>query len=167
MLICGVDPGTGVRSPTGFAIIETQTREIKCSTTFTSALIEPAHKLKDISEQLEFELSSLNPDERVTVYIESFVMNSKPGETLARLTGALMKAVPYWFKVRFVHNTTVKRLVAGIGNGDKKMVAAGVLSWFERNEKSAQIVNELIEQEAWDQLDALAIAIAGLMRDTQ
>lgn len=165
VLVCGVDPGTGKSSPTGFAVIDPLTRDIIFVTTFTSSLVEPAHIIKDISEQLEVELNQIDPDINVWVYIESFVMQSKAGETLARLTGSLMAAVPYWFRVRFVHNTTVKRLVAGHGGGDKAMVAAGVLAWFECNEESAQIVKELTAKKEWDQLDALAIAIAGIMRD--
>lgn len=163
MIIVGVDPGTGVSSPTGLVMFDPVTLEILHVSELTSKFEDDAMKIKDIAEQLEFELTGLDPDEDVHVFIESFVMQGKSGEKLARLTGALMSHVPYQFKVGFVHNTTVKKQVTGAGNANKPKVAEGVLEHFKTNKASSLIIANLILEERWDPVDAAAIGLAGSM----
>lgn len=158
-LIIGIDPGTGVSSPTGLAVINPRTRQLVHFETLTSQQRDSARKIKDISEQLADVLLSYDSQTRIQIYIESFVMQGRSGEVLARLTGALMAAVPYWQQLNFISNMTVKKLVGGHGHADKVVVADGVAKWLEPD--SALTIKRLVDVNEFDITDAAAIAIAG------
>lgn len=167
-LVCGLDPGTGASSPTGVAIFDPETKEIIALKNVAppKAVTKFSHRVRFISEEVEELLLSVNPySEQLYTYVESFVMRGKGGEMLARLTGALMSIVPWHSEFDLVANTTVKKLVAGHGRAEKVEVANAVLVYFSTNDASKQVVLEAMKKAEWDQLDALAIGIAGYMRE--
>ncbi len=165
MIIVGIDPGTGASSPTGFAAIDPIDKRIIWICDVRSQRTKLEHRIKDISLRVDTLLWSLDPSVWSKVYCESFVMRGKGGETLSRLTGALMSVVPDHMDFDFVQNTTVKKLVAGHGGGNKEDVAYGVKKFFGFDSEEAAQVQQLIDGKKWDQVDALAIAIAGYKRD--
>lgn len=165
-IVCALDPGTGASSPTGFVAFDPDSRELLHAQNVTSSHKRFEHRIKDIAEQVSDGLSAIDPELEVFVYIESFVMRGKAGEMLARLTGALMSAIPYEHNVGLVYNTTVKKRVGGSGRADKKEVAKGVYLWAAQNPATKKAVGELIEAGEMDVLDAFAIGIAGWMGET-
>jgi len=169
ILVAGLDPGTGVSSPTGVAIFDPESLEIlKLTTVAPPKALKPFNqRVRFISEEVEELLLSINPhSDQLYTYCESFVMRGKGGEMLARLTGALMSVVPWHSEFDTVSNTTVKKLVSGHGHGDKVDVARGVAAYFARNPESAKKVAALVKKADWDAIDALAIGIAGYMRES-
>lgn len=166
MVVVGVDPGTGIKSPTGFVCFRAETLEIIAEQTITSKYKKVEHKYKDICDQFELLMLELSnsqvSNEPVLVVFESFVMLGKAGETLQRLIGSLMGRVPYHFKVTHVSNMRVKLIVGGTGKADKALVGSGVAKVFESNVTSSKIISRLIKEAAWDVLDAFAIGIAGV-----
>lgn len=164
-IVIAIDPGTGRTSPTGFVAFDPDLRMILHHQRVTSTHKDTRHRIKDIFEQVSTAISAIDPDLEANVFCESFVMRGKGGETLARLTGAFMVAVPYEISFEFVQNTTVKRIVGGSGKADKAAVAKGVYLWFENAPLETRAkIEQLIEDEEWDVLDALAIGIAGWER---
>lgn len=165
MVIVGVDPGTGIKSPTGLVVYEADSLNIRHAACVTSDFKKIEHRYKDICDKFELamlELSqSLKRSDSVLVVFESFVMQGKAGETLQRLIGSLMGRVPYHFKVTHVSNMRVKLIIGGTGKADKLAVAEGVRKYFASNKASSSQVDKLIKQQQWDLLDALAIGVAG------
>jgi Holliday junction resolvasome RuvABC endonuclease subunit len=166
VVIIGIDPGTGISSPTGLACFDAATREIMIACNFTTKHKKLEHRLKDISDKVEVTLLDLSkhlkPSEPVLVVFESFVMMGKAGETLQRMIGSLMGRVPYRFKVTDVNNKRVKKVVAGTGSGTKIEVGRGVLEYFKEQAESRQVIERLLRHEQWDVIDAFAIGISGL-----
>lgn len=168
MIVIGCDPGLGVKSPTGVAVVNTETREIlQLEELRPEKRIMPIHKKL---RQLHVELHKIVWDRHfeaedsmsLLFCIEYFVMRAKGGESLQRLVGALMAALPDNANCIQVQNSTVKKFVGGRGSDSKEEVAQGVLFWFRaKNAAAAKKVEKLIEREKWDLLDALAIAISG------
>jgi len=169
-VVIGLDPGTGVASPTGCAAFDPDSKEI-----FFMANVYPARGIKEFHKRIrsiaelcqEFMLAFSEQDYKMYTYCESFVMRGKGGEMLARLTGALMASVPTHAEFDTVANTTVKKLVGAHGHADKRDVAVGVLAWFSKNKESVEKVEQAIKAADWDKIDALAIGIAGWMRETR
>jgi Holliday junction resolvasome RuvABC endonuclease subunit len=166
LLIVGVDPGSGISSPTGLAIFYPDTKDPIHVEEVGTEEKELAHRLRSISAHIGDLLLSLDPDGYdVRVYIESFVMRGKSGETLARLVGALMASVPYEIRVGFVQNTTVKKNIAGHGHATKAEVAQGLLKWAKGSRRMEALVRACVRDGNWDAVDALAIGVAGYERD--
>lgn len=161
MIVIGIDPGTGVSSPTGFAAFDPDTKEVLYVEAIGSNKATPAGRIREISQRVAELLESVDPDADALVAIESFVMRGKGGETLARMTGALMAAIPERMDQVFVQNTTVKLLVGGHGKADKDQVAAGALHWLYG---SGAAQNAAFELYSRDETDALAIGIAGWLK---
>lgn len=168
MIVAGIDPGTGSSSPLGLVVFDAETREI-----FGAYDIWPAEtpkerramplyrKIRVITKAVTEVLTS-NPQPS-TVYIESFVMRGKGGETLQRAIGGIMGCITETQKLREVANTRVKMIVGGAGSADKEAVAKGVAAYFSPSDESSIIIQDLIDLKAWDLLDAFAIAIAGIV----
>jgi Holliday junction resolvasome RuvABC endonuclease subunit len=159
-VIVGIDPGTGISSPTGLAIWDEQTKYVYFCGNLSTKTKKLEHRIKDISDQLEALLLQLEgklKGEIVFVCIESFVMRGKGGETLQRLIGSFMGRLKYEYHLEHVQNTSVKLRVAGRGDASKELVAEGVLNHFE----GADFISTLIKQQEFDILDAFAIGIAG------
>lgn len=165
-IIIGVDPGTGVSSPTGFVGIDSYTREILWQEKVGSKHKKLEHRIREISELIDMHLISVDqgkePSTQVLVCIESFVMRGKGGESLQRLIGSILGRVPYGFTVVHVPNTRMKHVMGGSGRADKPEVGQGVLEWFEgENPSAVKQVKILLADREWDILDALGIAITG------
>lgn len=166
MVVVGIDPGLGVKSPTGFAAIDTSNGEI-----FHVANIWPKKSEKELHNRIVNLSNSMRHELRVTapdlVSFEAFVMRGKSGVSLQRLIGAYFGALPTKEKeldVIEVQNVQIKQFVGGDGGSDKEAVAEGVYDWFVgKNQRSADQVRALIKEEHWDILDALAIAISGYL----
>lgn len=162
MWICGIDPTSGSKSKLGLAAFNPETLSIRTC----GAESDPRNKknlrlrLQDLAGLTDLWFKTLDVDISA-VYMESTVMLGKGGESLARATGALMVVTPRKAEFDFVHNTTVKRIVGGSGKAEKEEVALGLLQYFQYNQKSCETIQDLIQLKDFDQLDALAIAVAG------
>jgi len=163
-IIIGIDPGTGISSPTGFAVVNTTTREILYAGNITTNRKELAHRIKQISDIFEktvLDIAATYPDATITCYIEQFVMRGKGGETLQRLVGSLLGRIPYDLGVEYIQNSTVKSVIAGHGQADKVSVARGLEGHFLTNAESHGLIKELVIKGEFDILDALAIGVTG------
>lgn len=166
-VVVGIDPGTGVKSPCGVVIFLPNTKKILYTANVTSRQRNQLKNLRYLPQQVYEHLNetidfSHNPKE-ITIYIETFVMRGKGGQTLHRFIGAVISRFPIDTPVVEVANTKVKRLVTGDGDASKLAVGLGVLEFFKENESSAREINKLIDNQEWDILDAFAIAIAGII----
>lgn len=157
--IVGIDPGTGVSSPTGIAIFDSE-GTIDFKTTISCNYKDGNKRLRYISDTLK-DLTN-NYDGIDLVCIETFVMRGKGGQTLQRMIGAAIATVKHETPIQEVYNTTVKRLVGGTGKADKAQVGEGVYKWFHsKNQDSSLIIRKLYMEDQWDILDAFAIGISG------
>jgi Holliday junction resolvasome RuvABC endonuclease subunit len=157
VVLIGLDPGSGVSSPTGAIAYDKDTMDIYFAEACGSRHTNIEHRIQEISRHVAYLISSVAPEEQGIVFIEHFVMRGKGGETLARLVGSLLAVVPPHFEVRFVNNMKMKLLVGGTGKADKELVAAGVLDHFRNSHQ----IKRMIEQKEWDLTDAFGLAIAG------
>ena len=171
MIVVGLDPGLGVKSPTGFVAFDMSDYSILLyKNLWTQKSFKQLHfKLADLSNKLYEELETLSrlqaPGERALFATEYFVMKGKGGQSLQRLVGAYYSVLPSYYDVIEVQNTGVKQVIGGTGKGDKRAVAEGVHSWLlGKNKESAKIVWNLINEESWDILDAMAIGITGYLK---
>lgn len=169
MISIGIDPGTDSASPTGFAAIDTRTKELLWFSFVGSRYSKLEHRIKEISDLVEKTLSQLDDEltssRPVIVCIEDFYMRGIGGRTLQRLIGSIMGRVPYKFQVRFINNLTMKKMVTGSGKATKREVAEGVREWFSDNPVTHEIVEELASSEDWDVTDALGLAITGFKKE--
>lgn len=157
--LVGIDPGTGVSSPTGIAIFDTD-GNIEFTGTIACNYKDANKRLRYIADQLKHLTNDYK--EIDLVCIETFVMRGKGGQTLQRMIGAAIATVKHETPIQEVFNTTVKRIVGLTGKAGKFEVGNGVLNWFlTKNEKSSNSIVELIADEQWDILDAFAIGISG------
>ena len=159
-LIISIDPGSGISSPTGLTVFDPHTKDIFYASNVTTKFKQLAHRIKDISDQVEKvlkEVEESNTDREVIVTIESFVMRGKGGETLQRLIGGFLAKTPYLFRIEHVQNSTIKKVLAGHGHADKNSVAAGTLDFFADNAESVALIKQLLSKQELDILDSLAI----------
>lgn len=163
-LVIGIDPGTGVNSPMGFAAFTPSNMEIIHVDEFWTEHKKLEHRIRDISDQFNGVMEKLAAQTGDELFIEYFVMRGKGGETLQRMIGSIMGRTPYEVEIDHVQNTSVKLIVGGDGKADKVDVARGLRDFFSKSPKSKAVVQELINNEKWDQLDALAIGLAGWHR---
>lgn len=164
MLVIGIDPST---KRCGLAVIDPDTRTLLHAELLESKHDDARLRIKEIFEMAYERISMLDPELEVEVYCESTVMRGKGGETLARVTGALMAAVPFEFHFEFMHNVSMKKAIGGHGKAEKDEVAHGVANWFGAcgaDDRSWERVCKLWEAEAYDITDAIGIAIAGWER---
>lgn len=170
MIVMGIDPGTGVSSPTGVVAFDAETRLILLSEIINGKKIEKERRARWIASGLAELIDTLSADPITKiglVSIETFVMRGKGGQTLQNLIGALESRIPDDARIQRVFNTTVKRIVAGSGDAEKLEVALGVLAWFNDIAISANEVRSMIKFEKWDLTDALAIGIAGYKQEME
>lgn len=167
-LVVGIDPASGVSSPVGVAIFDPDSKEILAiEDVWPAKGARTLHqRLCSIYDQVSDILAAIPPDERVYAYLENFVMRGRGGEQLARASGALIAAVPSHWEFDEVHNITLKALVGGSGKADKLGVADGVARYFEDCTASHDRVLKIIKNKEFDKTDALAVGIAGWMRET-
>lgn len=164
-IILGVDIGSGVKSATGLAFFD------PVGMTFETKELRPDDKRAPANERLRnlaSKFSSLILTEGFSIIaFESFVMKGKGGETLARLIGALMAATTDE-KIVEIANTKIKQIIGGNGRSEKEEVANGLEAYFmNKNRASADKVRALKIQQAWDSVDALAIAVSAYLLETK
>lgn len=170
LIIIGIDPGFGVKSPTAVSIFDSVDGYIFEAFMQTPGnLKEETEKLsfisKTIAHRLDLKLNEYeNSSKRIRICIEDFVMRGKGGQTLARLTGAIIGAMPEYLckDIKYCRNTTVKMYIGGHGHASKEEVAQGVLGWFSDVPAMKEMVAKWIRNEQWDLTDSLAIGITGL-----
>jgi Holliday junction resolvasome RuvABC endonuclease subunit len=158
MIAVGIDPGTGSSSALGVALIDTEAKKLLDWAAFTSKG-DAWERIRDITHQLA---DFYKEHTHITVVTsEYFVMRGKGGETLARMVGAVISTVPTIARWREVQNSRVKKQLGGHGAATKQEVSEGVLDYFGDDPESVATISELMMDEEWDVLDAIAIAIAG------
>lgn len=174
MLVIGIDPGMGVRSPTAVSVFDSSDKFIFEHFYQTPGKLKvETEKLsfmsKTIAHRLDLKLDEYrNSKVKIRVCIEDFVMRGKGGQTLARLVGAIIGALPEYMckDIKYCRNTTVKLHLAGHGHAEKIDVAKGVRKWFSDVPAMKDLVNKCIRKEEWDLTDSLAIGITGLEMNT-
>jgi len=156
MQIIGVDPGTGSSSALGVVHVDFGTRDIVSHTEYWSdRKLSATQRIRNISDVF----CKSWPEHVDAVAIEYFVMRGKGGETLARMVGAVIGCLPPTSRFIEIQNSTIKLFVGGHGAATKQQVAEGVLEYFDENVNSFALVSDFINDERWDLIDALAIAI--------
>lgn len=162
-IIMGIDPASGKTSNCGIAVFDYETKDIYACDTAASGSPEVTKRIQEIPRRI-LEYYEHFKDKKPEIIIEAFVMRGKSGQTLQRLIGGIISHLPIGIPITEVFNTTVKKLVGGHGGSTKQTVAIEVLNWFGSNERSCEIIRELIYAEEYDILDAFAIGIAGRMK---
>lgn len=169
-LIISIDPGSGISSPTGLTVFYPDTKDILYASNVTTKFKQLAHRIKDISDQVESifkEIEESSDGLEVIVTIESFVMRGKGGETLQRLIGGFLSKTPYMFRIEHVQNSTIKKVLAGHGHADKASVAAGTLDYFAPNAEAVKLINNLLKKQELDILDSLAIGVTWVKQNDE
>lgn len=163
-LVIGIDPGTGVNSGAGVAVIDVEKNQLLMAKSVWGSRrgrVATHLRIREISRLISSDLASFFESAQ-TLFVESFVMRGKGGETLARFTGAIIGIIPDGVGFEEVQNTRVKKLVGGRGDSDKLAVAEAVYDHFEGSPESIEIIEELVVAEDYDAIDAIAIALAGV-----
>jgi Holliday junction resolvasome RuvABC endonuclease subunit len=165
MLVIGIDPASNT---VGLAIFDPETRDLFVFEQLVAPKSKDVHKrIRYLNEAVSFHTLNMDPNERTYAFIEDTVMRGRSGQILAFATGSLIATIPSHCEFATIRNTTVKKLVGGKGDADKVEVARGVLKWAQGNEETVEKVRAAIQAGKFDQLDALAIGIAGLSREYQ
>lgn len=161
--VVGIDPGTGLKSNLGLSVFDTKTRDIVLAQELPAlwGKSNAMHRIASIVDQFQEIIIPQFSTPDVLFCVESFVMRGKGGETLQRLIGAILSAVPIHCRIHEIQNSTVKLDSAGHGAADKKSVATGMADFFIRNSHAHKCIMKLILEEKWDILDSLAIGVSG------
>lgn len=163
MIVVSIDPSSNA---IGLSVFDPETKELFIFDQIVAPKLKCMHKrIVYLHDQVSEKLMSLDPKETTYAYVESTVMAGRSGEVLAKATGALIAAIPYWAEYSSVQNSTVKKLVAGNGKAEKIEVARGVLIWAQGNLETIEKVRSAIQAGHFDALDSLAIGVAGYQRE--
>jgi len=167
VIVVGIDPGTGVKSPCGVAAFTVAQKTILLAANVSSKQRNQLKNLRCLPEEVYQTINEAvdvqHDPQQVKIYLEEIVMRGKGGVTLQRHIGAVISRFPMLTPIDTVGVTRVKRLVTGNGDAEKREVGLGVIKFFGSNPESESIVKDYFEDSQWDILDAFAIAIAGLM----
>lgn len=155
MLILGLDPGTAT---TGFGLVQVEKREL---TVVDFGLIEtdkngaPANRLVDIHKKISEILKKYSPD---IVAIEKifFATNAKTAISVGQAEGVMLftAAQKKIIVVEYAPGT-IKKVVAGDGRADKKLVQKSVRKFLGAKVRSKAKGKTHFDNAA----DALAVAI--------
>lgn len=160
MLILGIDPGTAT---TGYGLIKTSPRKFEV---FDFGLIEtdkngsPGKRLENIYQEMSRLLKKFTPD---VVAIERlfFATNAKTAMAVGQASGILIFAASK-SKTEVVEYApgTIKKVIAGDGRADKKMVQKSV-----RKVLGARVRSGVHKKTHFDNAaDALAVALCHAYR---
>lgn len=166
MIVFSIDPGTGVKSACGIAVLSVkpgQEPELLHIEDVWAIRPQPTTmmRIRDVVDQVEQLMTEWyeKSDGSFAVAIESFVMRGKGGETLQRFIGAVLTRVPTnKTKIIEVANTKMKKFVGGTGKADKELVLKKVLIKFPANDKL--ILAGIREQ--YDGIDAVGIGLTAI-----
>lgn len=169
MLVVGIDPGTGVSSPLGIALFDSETREIIEYAEFRTTTRIHHRVISTVSAQVGGFIERANvraagAGRPLLVACEDFVLRGKGGVTLQRLIGAIFTHVPKSAEFELVQNTRVKAYAGGNGDAGKRELALAIRPYFERDASALRHINEWIKTEHWDITDALAIGVSALIQ---
>jgi len=155
MLILGIDPGTAT---TGYGVIKVNKKKFEL---LEFGLIEtdkngsPAKRLADIYKQMNFVIRQFKPD---TVAIEKlfFATNAKTVMRVGQAQGVmLLSAVKANAEIYEYAPKTIKKVLTGNGNADKKTVQKFVRRILGARARSRKKKRTHFDNSA----DALAVAI--------
>lgn len=157
-VILACDPGSGVKSAFGLCLYNPNTDHVIDVLEIRPSLQKPTWKrLQDVAHQvaqyIKVAESKYGPLE---VRSEKFIMRGLGGETLNRLIGAVLFAIPTASDFVEVHNIVLKRNLTGNARADKKEIGEALLKRFPHQTK---LIQSLIDGDKLDGLDAIAIAI--------
>lgn len=167
MIVVGIDPGAGVKSATGVAVVDMETYEILMTRDIwpKNRKARAPYRIMSIAIQVDEILVEL--PSRFLLVNEHFVMRGKGGETLQRLVGAIYATAYTDTEFLEASNMQLKQFLSesGSGKATKEDVALGVKRWFAAKNKikEVQLIDKLIGEKKWDSLDALAVAIVGYL----
>ncbi len=165
MIFIAIDPGTGLKSACGIAILKSssvgvellQLKDLWTRTPQPNALM----RIRDIVDQIEDIYTEWYDKENgnIAVAIESFVMRGKGGESLQRFIGAALTRVPSpKVPIIEVANTKMKKFVGGSGASDKEAILKKVLIKFPANQA---LIMAGVRKE-YDAIDAVGIGLTAI-----
>ncbi len=161
-IVVGIDPSS---NSVGFAAIDPDTRELLHTELIVAdEEATPSIRIKYIADQIAQLLEGIDPEAECAVYTENTVMRGAGGATFQRAIGAMHSRVPSHMSVSDIQNSTVKKIVGGKGGADKEQVARGAGTWLQPVDDIRKVA-ELAASGKYDVTDAIAIAIAGHIRD--
>lgn len=164
--IFAVDPGTGSSSACGVAFIEKESGRVLWTASIYAKDNQPQksmkarHRIKLILEQVmplyEHAVDfAKDQDSDVLVAVEAFVIKGKGGVTLEHMKGAFYAALPLKAEIVEVQNTVVKKVAGGKGTASKEQIGKFLQELIP---DSSSYIQELINKEKWDEIDAVGIA---------
>lgn len=161
MLVIGIDPGTAT---TGFGLIEHGEKGINV---VEWGLIEtakegsPESRLVQIHERLLEILGEFKPD-LLAIERVFFATNAKTAISVGQAIGVMMlSAAKMNVPIREYAPGSIKKMVAGTGRADKKMMQTAV-----RKVLGAKVRSEAHKKTHFDNAaDALAVALCHLMKE--
>jgi len=162
MRVLGIDPGTAT---TGFGVIDVSDKKFKV---FDWGLIEtakegtPESRLVKIHEDLLEKLGQFKPDilaiERVF-----FATNAKTAISVGQAIGVMMlSAAKMNVPIKEYAPGSIKKMVAGSGRADKKLMQQAVRKHLGAKVRSAAHKKTHFDNAA----DALAVALCHLMKES-
>ncbi len=167
-IILAFDPGTGssvdgkiAGSALGVAIFDPNSGDVLSVFELRASIKAPAWKrIQDLAQQARvLMIAAVNKHGPLEVRTEVFVMRGQGGETLARLSGALISGIPVFCEFKEVHNIQLKRNVAGDAKADKEAMGEALKIKFKDRPASLDAVCKLIQNKSWDAIDALCVAV--------
>lgn len=161
MLILGIDPGTAT---TGYGIIKVERKDFKV---LEWGIIEtekngtPGDRLAEIYKQMMEVLKEFSPD---VVAIEKlfFATNAKTAMRVGQAQGVMLFAAAKAKTEVFEYAPgTIKKVVAGDGRADKKLVQKSVRKYLGARVRSKKGQKTHFDNAA----DALAVAMCHALRE--
>lgn len=161
-LAVGIDPTSGHTSKLGFAVIDIETMTIVDVKAFQ------APKTPDLRARIKYLLLALSAEfkkleelnQTYSIFFESTVMRGKGGESYQRAIGAMIAITPSHRPIYEVNNKSVKAYITGNGNAQKDEIGPALMAFIE----DPRLV-DLIVGKRYDELDSIAIALAGYERN--
>lgn len=167
--VFAIDPGTGSSSPAAVAFFDAKNQEVIWSADIWPLGYKPSSRkdrmlphvrIKMIFDQITKlweQTVAEYPLNRIGVCTENFVMQGKGGATLQQMRGAVLCIFPLSVSITEVNNKTMKKVAGGHGGADKEQIGEFLIKALP---KSAEVLKELLDLEAWDQIDAIGLAYA-------
>lgn len=159
--IIGIDPGTAT---TGFGVIDSDGRNVKV---FDWGLIETQKdglaelRLVEIHEKLIDLLAEFKPD-LLAIERVFFATNAKTAISVGQAIGVMMlSAAKMKIPIREYAPGSIKKMVAGTGRADKKLMQQAVRKFLGAKVRSAAHKRTHFDNAA----DALAVALCHLMKE--
>jgi len=155
----GIDPG-GVTSSTAIVIIE-DGEKYKIKSVYAIQPINFYGK-KVMRKFVSFIIKTIcNQHDNLFITIEEAFLKGAANKGFLKLIGSVEDKVDVDL---FIAPTSVKKMVTGSGKAEKDEMAEKLLG-YPFDQKSKNIIKKLIKEEKWDETDAIAIALCGLIKE--